>query len=69
MKHSYNIAVMTCDNCAAKIKNAILKLPEVMSAEIDRNASSVVIDMSKHIPLIELQGAIGMQGKYSISHV
>jgi len=45
---------MTCNNCLAKVKSELLKLPTVS-------------EMSKHISLYALQQAISPDKKYTIS--
>jgi copper chaperone CopZ len=67
MTHTYNISGMTCANCEAKVKSALLTLPDVTSAEVSRETSTATITMSKHIALSELQKAIGEKGKYKIT--
>ena len=54
MTHTYNISGMTCNNCLAKVKSELLKLPTVS-------------EMSKHISLYALQQAISPDKKYTIS--
>lgn len=56
---------MTCGGCEAKVKAALLSLPDVLSAELTRD--SATITMSRHIDLSDLQKAIGSNGKYQIS--
>jgi cation transport ATPase len=65
MTHTYQISGMTCTACEAKVKAALLSLPDVLSAELTR--TSATITMSKHIPLSDLQKAIGSNGKYQIT--
>lgn len=69
MTHSYNITGMTCSNCEAKVKDALLRLPGIISADINRQEGTAQISMSKHISLTELQNAISKDGKYKISAV
>lgn len=58
---------MTCAGCEAKVKSALLSLPDVTSAEVSKDRSEAIISMSKHIALSDLQKAIGENGKYKIS--
>jgi copper chaperone CopZ len=67
MTHTYQITGMTCANCEAKVKSALLTLPDVTSAEVSRETSTATITMTKHIALSELQKAIGESGKYKIT--
>jgi copper chaperone CopZ len=67
MTHTYNITGMTCGGCVAKVKSAILKLGDVLSAEVKQDAPQATITMQKHIPLSVLQEAIGHGGKYTIT--
>ena len=65
MVHTYNITGMTCNNCIAKVKGELLKLPDVISAEVA--LGNAVIEMSKHISTPSLQHAISPGGKYVIA--
>lgn len=56
---------MTCSSCEAKVKDSLLRLPDVLSAEVSRERSQATISMENHIPLKELQQALG--DKYRIS--
>ncbi len=67
MTHSYQVTGMTCGNCEAKVKSALLTLPDVTSVEVSKDNSTATITMSKHIALSDLQNAIGTDGKYKIS--
>lgn len=67
MIHTYQITGMTCANCEAKVKSALLTLPDVISAEVSRETATATITMEKHIALSELQKAIGEKGSYRIS--
>ena len=58
---------MTCANCEAKVKSALLTLPDVTSAEVSKEKSEAVITMTKHISISALQNAIGAESKYKIS--
>jgi copper chaperone CopZ/uncharacterized membrane protein YphA (DoxX/SURF4 family) len=65
MTHTYQISGMTCGSCEAKVKSALLTLPEVTNAEVTRTTAT--ISMEKHIALSELQKAVGAKGNYTIS--
>jgi copper chaperone CopZ len=67
MTHTYNIAGMTCTNCEAKVRSALLTLPDVVSAEVSQQKGTATVTMEKHIPLAELQKAITAKGNYEIS--
>lgn len=68
MTHTYQITGMTCANCEAKVKSALLSLPDIESAEVSKTTSTATITMSKHIALAELQKAIGGEnGKYKLT--
>ncbi|CAN5742746.1 hypothetical protein BH10BAC2_BH10BAC2_45750 [soil metagenome] len=58
---------MTCNNCVAKVKSALLKLEDVTNAEVQLNAPQAAVSMQKHIPLETLQHAITGAGKYIIA--
>lgn len=65
MTHTYSISGMTCSNCEAKVKSALLTLPDVTDAEVTRTRAKIT--MGKHIPLAALQKAIAEKGNYVIS--
>lgn len=65
MTHTYQVTGMTCGSCEAKVKSALLTLPDVTNVEVTR--TSATITMEKHIALSELQKAIGTDGKYKIT--
>ena len=51
MTHNYNITGMTCGKCVAKVKNELLKLGDVASADVDLASQQATITMQKHIPI------------------
>src|SRR5688500_18360269 len=67
MTHTYSITGMTCGNCVAQVKSSLLKLGDVLSDEVQREAPQATITMSRHIPLQVLQGANSPDGKYTIT--
>ncbi len=67
MTHSYNVSGMTCESCSENVKEAILKLPDVTSADVNLKDGKAVIEMKKHIGISELQNALSQSGKYKIS--
>ncbi len=69
MTHHYLIEGMTCETCAAKVKSALLILPDVLKVEINRTTGEATIEMQNHILLSELNAAVTSAGPYSISEV
>lgn len=68
MTHQYTITGMTCSGCEAKVLSTLLKMPHVLSASVSKNDQTAVIEMEKHIPLFQLQEALGgEQSKYRIT--
>lgn len=65
MTHTYQISGMTCGSCEAKVKSALLTLPDVNNAEMTRTTATIT--MTKHIALSELQKAVGEKGNYKIT--
>lgn len=65
MTHTYTLGGLTCGNCEAKVKTALLSHPDITQAEVGR--TSATITMGRHIPLSELQSAISAKGNYTIT--
>ncbi len=58
---------MTCGSCVARVKSKLLKLGDVISAEVRLQSPQAVISMSRHITTGELQQAITKAGNYTIT--
>ena len=69
MNHTYTLSGMTCGNCAARVKNELLKNPDVTSVEVTLDPPQAVISMNRHLALDTLQAAISKAGGYTISAV
>jgi len=68
MTHTYQISGMTCESCEVKVKSRLLAMPDVQSAAVSKEQGTVTITMEKHIPLSELQTALGgRESRYQIS--
>lgn len=58
---------MTCSGCEAKVKGNLLKIPDVLSAEVSKDTGTASITMGKHISLSTFQEALGgANSKYQI---
>ncbi|HEX7846807.1 MAG TPA: cation transporter, partial [Chitinophagaceae bacterium] len=66
MIHTYQINGMTCGSCVARVKSELLKLGDVLSANVSLQSPQATIEMSKHIDTDVLQQALSKAGKYSI---
>jgi copper chaperone CopZ len=67
MTHTYTVTGMTCSGCEAKVKSGLLMVPEITSANVDKDAQTATLTMDKHVSLSALQNAIGgPQSKYQI---
>ena len=67
MTHTYNISGMTCGNCVARVKSELLKLGNVLSADVQLTTPQATITMERHIPDTTLQAAIKHAGSFSIT--
>jgi copper chaperone CopZ len=68
MTHTYKISGMTCSGCEAKVKGSLLKMPDVLSADVSKEKGTATITMGKLISLSALQEAIGgINSKYQVS--
>ena len=67
MTHTYEISGMTCGSCVARVKNELLRLGDVSSADIKLQSPQARITMSRHIDTATLQEAISKAGNYHIN--
>ncbi len=67
MVHQYQITGMTCGNCVAKVRSALLMVPFVTEVEVSKELSSTTITMDKHISLNVFQSAL--DAKYQITEL
>ncbi len=65
MKHTYKIAGMTCSGCADTVARRLSAARGVSRADVSLPDESVEVEMTRHIPISELQKALG-DGKYRI---
>src|SRR5688572_16442284 len=67
MTQNYMIKGMTCGGCVAKVRNELLKIPEVLGAEVKPDLRQAEINMKQTVPLSILQAALSRAGNFSIS--
>lgn len=67
MTHTYNIEGMHCGSCVTRIKSELLKLGDVVSAEVGLSSPQATIQMSKHIGIAALQAAVARAGDFKIT--
>lgn len=67
MKHTYTVTGMTCSSCEAKVKSALLMVENVTDVEVDKNANSATITMTKHVALSDFKTVLhDRDPKYNI---
>ncbi|HZW62495.1 MAG TPA: MauE/DoxX family redox-associated membrane protein [Flavobacteriaceae bacterium] len=64
MKHIYTVTGMTCNNCKAKVEDALKNIPAVEAVSVNLENSQVEISMNTHIATQVLQKAL--PEKYTI---
>jgi copper chaperone CopZ len=70
MTHTYQVTGMTCGNCEAKVKSALMMVDNVLSVEVSKEANTATITMDKHVALSDFQKALGGdESRYHISAV
>ena len=67
MTHTYHIDGMTCGSCVAKVKSELLKLGDVLSADVQLAEPQATVTMQHHIPTSVLQQAVARAGRYQIT--
>ncbi|MFS4455032.1 heavy-metal-associated domain-containing protein [Maribacter sp. 2304DJ31-5] len=65
MKHIYTLTGMTCDGCAASVREKLLNIEGVTAVTVDLEKTEVEVRMEKHIPLANFKSVL--PDKYSIS--
>ena len=67
MTHKYKLTGMTCGNCEANVKSALLMVENVTNVEVSKDENSATITMDKHIALQNFQKALNKKdSKYQI---
>ena len=70
MTHKYKLTGMTCGNCEANVKSALLMVENVTNVEVSKDENSATITMDKHIALQNFQKALNEKdSKYQISAI
>lgn len=64
MKHIYTIQGMTCNGCRTDVQNKLNQIGGVLNAEVNLEEEEAVIEMNKHISILELQNSL--PSKYNI---
>ncbi len=67
MTHTYSISGMTCGNCVSKVKSELLKIGDVVQADIQLSSPQASITMQKHLPVSTLQHAVSKAGNFIIA--
>ena len=58
---------MTCGNCVGKVKSELLKLGDVLSADVQLSEPQATINMQRHIDTATLQHALKKAGNFTIT--
>jgi copper chaperone CopZ len=67
MTHAYYITNMTCASCEQKVKDKLLRIPEVESVSIDLPTGIATVTMNKHIATATLQQSLKDHPKYQLT--
>lgn len=66
MKHTYNIAGMSCTGCQAKVQQVLSGVKGVENVVVDLPRGKAIIDMKEHIPTELLKSALKDYPKYQL---
>lgn len=69
MNFTYTISGMTCGGCAAKVKSAFLKHPDVLSAEISHQEGTAKVQAQQLPDREKLDKLLASSGEYRITGV
>ncbi|MBI1228455.1 MAG: heavy-metal-associated domain-containing protein [Bacteroidetes bacterium] len=67
MVHTYQVTGMTCSNCEANVKSALLTVEHVTDVQVSKDDHTATITMDKHVPIGNLQKSL--KSKYQISAI
>ncbi|MFK5987185.1 MAG: heavy metal translocating P-type ATPase [Pseudomonadota bacterium] len=62
MQHTYKVTGMSCTGCKTSVESALVELSDVLTADVDLKKEQLIIEMSKHIELKDLQQALILAG-------
>ncbi len=66
MTHTYNVSGMTCGGCQAKVQKLLSDVAGVKNVSIDLPKGEATIEMTSHIPTVELKSALNDYPKYQL---
>lgn len=69
MEHDFTIVGMHCESCVDKITRALRGIPGVTSAKVSLHPPKAQVSMERHLPLADLQSAVGQVGDYTLHAV
>lgn len=69
MNLTYTITGMTCGGCAAKVKSAFLKHPDVLSADVNHQEGTAKVQADRKPDLSQLDNLLADAGEYHITEV
>ncbi|MES2809712.1 MAG: cation transporter [Bacteroidota bacterium] len=67
MKHTYQVAGMTCTGCQAKVQHLLAAVPDVTHVDIDLEKGEARVEMSRHVSTISLQAVLKEYPKYQLT--
>lgn len=62
MSQSFAVAGMTCDNCVRHVREALLSLPGVRSADVNLAARQATIESDAQVPRDSIAAALDEAG-------
>jgi len=66
MEREYILSGMSCKGCVNSVKEALLKVPNVVGAEVQLSPPRAVLKLSTPISTDVLQAQLAKSGKYTI---
>ena len=67
MTHTYNISGMTCNGCLAKVESLLSSVNGVSNVKIDLQKGEAAIEMTQHIPTVQLKEALREYPKFQLA--